>query len=668
MRSAPCVVLIFLSRTSEEPAENDLDPVDITGRGPISICEKPLPFLKQNAPTHEIDATLERKDNLDEPSVKTSPTHSCRSTVGRLDCTSDLYEGSKNCQSSASQSDPQEVVDKVEQIDLTSISTKSGTHTREVSQVTSRSDDMSASLEHVEPCKMDSIPLYVDTMKRHQTRIRGKQHATPSGIVKTPKSPRSPQSPQSVVRRFSELPTKEFHSENIPTQEDLLYLLMSRTRETTKSMQKLEILEQQNRKLCEERIVTDARLEEAESARLQLSGKQAVMDQCLQNFKEKYYKLKSWALEANKDCEVLQTKSVDFQKAITELAIERNDVRKRLEDLNTVHENDVHQMDRMRILIKDVRQMAADQAAIASRKEALLQGNNECLRKEQARCEKLEAHIAQIERHKHRQDQRFQDERDEQKKSLQELFCELKKLTAKGAESQSESREILEGVRLCQSFVLKEPTFISELSQIKGHFEAITQLINLRSTSAIESLKGELDTLGKIFESRTTTESQQSLQAVQESNVQLVKAREKVAQLLQANEQSQTIMDLLRNGKEVAESREAYLKTSTEKLIEVLTNGKGNHQEHQDQLQNSNEALLTKFQAASSQAAEYKGQNDEMSRQIKLLGIQLGDLQKEKDGIVERLQTSVQELLLVKERSRVEMGKKVRLIAIFVIQ
>lgn len=659
------MVLIFLSRRSEEPAENDLDPVDITGREPISIYEKPLPFLKQNTPIHEIDATPERKDNRDEPSVKTSTTHSCRSTVEGLDYMADLHEGSENCQSSASQSDPQEVVDKVEQIDLTSIVTKPGTHTREVSQVTSRSEEISVSLEHVEPCAKDSTPLDAGTMKRQQTRIREKQPVTPSGIVKTPKIPRSP---QSVVRRFSELPTKAFHSENIPTQEDLLYLLMSRTRETTKSMQKLELLEQQNRKLCEERIVTDTRLEEAESAHLQLSGKQAAMDQCLQNFKEKYYKLKRWALEANKDCEVLQTKSVDFQKAITELAKERNYVRKRLEDLNTVHENDVHQMDRLRILIKDVRQMAVDQAAIASRKEALLQVNNECLRKEQARCEKLEAHIAQIERHKHRQDQRFQDERDEQNKALQKLFGELKKLTAKSAESQSESREILEGVRVCQSFVQKEPNFISELSQIKDHFEAITQLINLRSTSAIESLKGELETLCKVFESRTMAESQQSLQAVQESNVQLVKAREEIAQLLQASEQSKAIMELLRNGKEVAESREAYLKNSTEKLIEVLTNGKGNNQEHQDQLKTSNEALLTKFQAASSQAAEYKGQNDEMSRQIKLFRTQLRDLQKEKDGIAERLQTSVQESLLLKERSRVEMGKKVLLIVIFVIQ
>jgi hypothetical protein len=173
-------------------------------------------------------------------------------------------------------------------------------------------------------------------------------------------------------------------------------------------------------------------------------------------------------------------------------------------------------------------------------------------------------------------------------------------------------------------------------------------------------LKGEIESLGKVFESQSTCNNQQNLQAVQDCNVQLVKAKEQVAQLLQAKEQSKTIADLLRSGKEVAESREAYLKANTEKLIVALTDGRCSSQEHLDQMQSANEALLTKFQAASSQAAEFKGQIDEKARQIKLLGVQIGDLQKEKGGIVLQLQTSVQDRILLEERGRVEMDKKVR--------
>lgn len=597
-----------------------------------------------------------QQGDVDEVYVKSSPSPLCCSPVEHSNDVAGSHTASEPHPSSTPMNDDsRDVADDIERITLTPVSGKSA-QSREASQEPSHIQEISGRGNHVNSCKIGSTPLKASTTKRQHIKSRGNSHIDTSRVVKTLKTP--PLQPK--ASRFSELPRDASHSNGIPTEEDLLYLLMSRTRDTAKSLRKLEALERQNYQLREEKLVSEAKLEEAEGNHRELLIKQDMMDRRLEAFKEKYYKLKTWALEANKDCELLQNKSIDLRNAVSELSKERDDLRTSLQSLTEGHSTHVYHMDTMHGLIRDVKQSAADQSAIVNRQNGLLQANKENLRKEQARCDRLEAHIAQIERHKTRQDQRFHDQRNDQNKFLQEVYNELKKMAAQQTGSRSDSKEILDSVRACQSLVQDQPTFISELSQIKDHFEGITQLINLRSKSALEILKGEIDNLRKAIELQSTADSQQHLQAVQECNIQLIKAKEQVAQLLQANEQSMTITNLLRDGKEAAESREADLKASTERLIETITEDRGSKKEHLDQLRSVNEALLAKFQAASSEAAEYKGQIDEKARQIKLLVVQLEDLQKEKGNIVERHQISLQERLLQEQRIRGEMDKKVQ--------
>ncbi|KEF63839.1 uncharacterized protein A1O9_01817 [Exophiala aquamarina CBS 119918] len=431
---------------------------------------------------------------------------------------------------------------------------------------------------------------------------------------------------------------------------------MSRSRETTKSIRKLESIEEQNRLLCEEKILSEARLEEAENAQRQLSAKQAIADQYLDTFKEKYYKLKNWALEANKDCEILQNKSINLRQSLAELTNERDDLRARLQDLDNVQQKSLGQMDRMRGLVNDVRQLAIVNIADFNRKDGVLQAKCEHLRREQARCEKLEAHIAQIGRHKTRQDQRFHDDRDRQNKSLREIFSELTRLAVKDAGMNSESKEILESVKACQVLLKDESTFGPKLAQIKNNIESVTELVSSRLKSAVGTLRE--DVKDQIAKSLTTAETEKSREALQASNAELVKTKEEAARLAHTIEHSKVIIELLRNGKQVAEDREAYLKNNTEKLIEALSEGRGIAQKQFNHLKDTNDALQTKCQAANAKAAEYKVQNDDQSGQIKLLETQRDELQKEKDNIAWQFRNLMEEMILFKETTSREMNEK----------
>jgi len=508
--------------------------------------------------------------------------------------------------------------------------------------------------EYCLPVGTHSPSSTTGSAERHQSKFSGRQPLYSSRVMKTPARIH----PQQCTPHRASRPQKSLSSyEQGPSEEDLLYLLMFRSRETAKSIRKLESIENQNRRLHQEKTLSEARLEKAEIAYRQLSAKQAIGDKSLEAFKEKYYKLKRWALEANKDCEILQNKSVDLNQSLTELTNERVDLRTRLHDLGNFQQNNLGQMDKVRSLINETRQLATINSSDLSRKDGLLQEKTEHLKREQARGERLEAHIAQLERHKIGQDQRFQHERNRQNKVLQELVSELTRLAVKDTEATLESKKILESVKACQILLENDPTLGPELIHLKETMKSMTELISSRLESTLQRLKEDVSE--QVEKVRTTGETDEIEQALLESNTELVKSREEAAGLSQIIEHSKVVIELLRSGKQVAEDREAYLKNNTEKLIEALSEGKETSQKQFDHLKATNDALQTKCEAANSQATEYKVQNDEKSGQIKLLEIQRDNLQKEKDSIAEQLRNLMEEMLLFRETTKRQIDEKV---------
>lgn len=624
-----------------------------------SVCHEAVSSQKEHSSSFKPASEYpEQEDSHDDASaVESSSQHPpCRALEHLEDLVGCSVASEGHSASPVSPSSSKEVINLHENLSLTPMVNATPQHAREGNP---RSHQASIIDEQLLTIGANSPSTATGSIERHQSKVSGKRPPRPLGIIKTPtKTPTKTQLHQFSPRRFSG-PRKEVsYSEQGPSEEDLLYLLMSRSRETTKSIRKLESVEHQNRQLRQEKILSEARLERAENAQRQLSAKQAIVDQSLETFKEKYYKLKTWALEANKDCEILQNKSVDLHQSLIELTNERDNLRTRLQDLSNTNQNNLGQMDRMRSLINDVRQLATVNIADFSRKDGLLQAKREHLRREQARCEKLEAHIAQIERHKIRQDHRFQDEKDRQNKALREILSELTRLAIKDAESTSESKEIFESVKACQVLLKSELKFGPELTQIKDNIESMAELVSSRINSTVETPREDIN--NQLANARTAGETEQNQQALLENNAELVKAREEVARLAQIIEHYKVVMELIRNGKQVAEDREAYLKNHTEKLIEALSEGRGAAQKQFDLLKATNDALQIKCQAANAQAAEYKVQNDEKSRQIKLLEIQRGDLQEEKDGIAGQFRKLMEEMLLFKETTKREMDEKVR--------
>lgn len=256
------------------------------------------------------------------------------------------------------------------------------------------------------------------------------------------------------------------------------------------------------------------KLDQASMAHKASDETQKILRQHLENFKQKYSKLKKWAIEANADCVALQTQSNHLNQSIVELSQDKGTLKTDIEQLRQSKKLASCQMTALRSSIVDISKSAQDSLEQSCRNEGLLIAKTDQLRKEQARSEKLEGHISQMERHKRSQDNRHQQDQHRVSEHLEEISETVTKLKDGCHGSKSEYIKLMDCLTRCEASLSQELASKSDLSHLQDQLADLIKSVDGCSVilsgamqSRFESLEQNLDASSSRFTSAQQSHS-----------------------------------------------------------------------------------------------------------------------------------------------------------------
>ncbi|EXJ93007.1 hypothetical protein A1O3_01563 [Capronia epimyces CBS 606.96] len=460
--------------------------------------------------------------------------------------------------------------------------------------------------------------------------------------------------------QFCSQPTPAHSNPQQPSEEDLLYILMSRARETATAMDRLACLEEQNRHLVREKELTARALKEAITTQNRSVQQQEILTQALDDFKAKYYKLKKWALEANKDCEVLQTQALGFKASLTDLIKDRDEVRAQLEDACSASGDAARRMRSIRSEVGDLSTVAQSTISAVDRMDGLLLAQAEHLRSEKQKCRKLETHIVLMQHERHKHDSRLHCQNQALNETLRGMTNQLEALETRNVDESVEQGQLMECRKMLQTLLDSGLSTNADLGSLRQMLGSMNELLSRHAThanSTSETFQAAIEALKEQLQNETSAQTATLLSEVQSGNKELIQAREEIAHLHQRSDQADGIVELLRNGKSIAESREKHLQSTTEKLIAALGDHKEATRKQSIDFENQNRSLLTKWQSACSQLAECKQQKEGKQEEIKGLKVKLLESETNQQALQQELEKSQEQIHHV-QRSAEQRSKE----------
>ncbi|OQV08369.1 hypothetical protein CLAIMM_12656 [Cladophialophora immunda] len=452
-----------------------------------------------------------------------------------------------------------------------------------------------------------------------------------NGVVKRPGSISSPKV-HTMIRGYHDNET------NVPqpSEEDLLFLLMSRARETQKALERLKDLEHENQNLRELQGQTEAELQQTVKTRDECSQYSDFLCQSLDIFKQKYCKLKKWALETNKDCEMLQEKASGFHRTLTALTKDRDQLLTQLRGLQCSSDSSSEQLESIRDGVREAKAMAEDSTVTIRQLEAFAMAQNEHLMSETQRCRRLEAHILQLEQEKNKQNIRLYSQHQATNQTLQDISKGLATLHKERAEEDSATTRIIERLHQIQSAIDNNLPVKSDLAPLRDDCISVNSSIAKLEGSLSEKVQTAVASLKHDLQHDVSTQVSRLLSEVQSGNVELVEAKAEVARLQAKIEQTQEIMELLHEAKREAQKHEAELQATNQSL----RNNKAAALTQSEELRTSLRTVTTKWQTASSELEKCKQDKSEVQAEVIDLTIRLSEATQEHNVLQAELMAS----------------------------
>lgn len=398
-----------------------------------------------------------------------------------------------------------------------------------------------------------------------------------------------------------------------PSEEDLLFLLMSRARETNRSMQKLQHLEAQNVALREQKAASDAELEQAVVAQIQNAEQLGSMNNCLQKFKEKYYKLKKWAFEANQDCETLQQQASGFQRSLSTLKKERDDIALQLTDIQSSYGSARDHLEILHLEIQGLKSETQTSTSTMNKMDGILMAQGNHLKSERQRCRKLEAHIAHLEHERNKQDTRLNNQHQQFNESLEKLSEDIGALQRDKSEDTFRGTRAVEFLSRCLSLLENESVTKSDFAALKEGFGSTTDSLNNVKDAIAMELQDQLHNLRHELQSKALEEAENLFSVLRSENNNLTAAKAEIAVLERVNEHNKENLHFLNSQQKLAVDREKNVQNTIQSLD-------GGHREkmlkHVSDLETIISSLTIRWQSANSQLANCEREKNECQDEI----------------------------------------------------
>lgn len=410
-----------------------------------------------------------------------------------------------------------------------------------------------------------------------------------------------------------------------PSEEDLLFLLLSRVRKTDIALKRLEHLEHENEDLQLERVQTNAKLQQAISAHNECARKSSFLSDNMAKFKEKYYKLKNWAFEANRDCEELQQKASGFERTLVDLTDDRDQLFTQLQDIKASTGSASTQLENVRKGIRETKLMANDCITSSNILNSIVIEKDDGLRKQEQRCRKLDVHIVHLEKERDMQNVRMHKQQQQLQQTLQFVFEKLQLIENGKLEQTAENDCIIEELSRIESTlngVLDKP---QDFGPLEESLQTTATSLSAMITSTTEKLLNAVTKSREDLQHHSSADLARLLSAVTDVG-SLLETEAEVARLKEKDLQTEKRVELLQNAKAAAEERVTSLKKTTDRTVDALIRENEALQKQTSDIATTSSELRIKWQAVSSQLEKCKREKLEVEQGREELNAELNDL------------------------------------------
>ncbi len=421
---------------------------------------------------------------------------------------------------------------------------------------------------------------------------------------------RSSQNPH-IHRRGTARPVQQ------PSEEDLLFLLMARARDNNQARKRLDHVERENKNLQQQKMQLDASLQQTMDSRDGCAQEYTLLSQNLEQFKEKYSKLKKWALETNKDCEQLQEQAASFNRALSNLTKDKTHLVAQLQDAQSSAVTVAEQIVNVRGEVREVNLMAEERLRSVDHMSGLLVSKDQELKKETQRGSKLELQITQLEQEKEKHTLRMHNDQQELNKTLQAMSGSLQALHDQGVEKMSEEGVTAASLGRIQAVLDSDMGTKADICSLKSGFDTTVASLDEMKQAICEKLQQVTSTVKDDLQKDASTHAESLLSAVQSESSRLVEVKTALASLEQKAENAREIVKLLRETKVAAEGN---LKVIADNLTKALGPEKEAAKKEIEHLMTQLGELRTKWQRACSDRAtcEQERQQEKTQQQSQL--------------------------------------------------
>ncbi|OAG38179.1 hypothetical protein AYO21_07639 [Fonsecaea monophora] len=439
------------------------------------------------------------------------------------------------------------------------------------------------------------------------------------------KSPRTCRS-RTASNRRERRPRDDETALTQPSDEDMHFFLMYRAREKQNTFERLvEHLKHENQDLRELNEQTETKLRRTVNERDECAEYSELLSQSLIAFKEKYCKLKRWALETNKDCETLQQNASEFQRTLAGLTKDRDYLLTQLYEVRCSSDSASVQMESLRNGVGAAQAMAENSIATIKQLTAFATAQDDHLMSEKQRCRKLEAHILYLDQEKCKQRVSLQCQQLVTNQTLQDISKQLSELQSERVEEDSATDRIMERLYRIGSVVDNNLLVKSDLVPLREDCTSVSSSLTQLEESLSEKVQSAIASLKHDLQHDISTQVSRLLSEVQSGNIELAEAKAEVARLEGKTGQTQQIIELLREAKHEAQKHEAELHNTNK----GLRNNREAAIVQSEELRTSLRTVTTKWQTACSELEKCKQDKNEIHADVIDLTIRLNEAMTE---------------------------------------
>lgn len=358
----------------------------------------------------------------------------------------------------------------------------------------------------------------------------------------------------------------------------------------------------------------------------QIESERDILIKSLETFKEKYYKLKNWALEANQDCEGLANEASALKRSLAEVSRDRDGLFRQLQDLQDASGSATDQMDTLRSRIRDATKATRNQGAALCNLSGQLLQQEQRLKDERYRSKRLETHIMYMEQERDKQSLSIISKADMLDASLQVMSGKLQALMNTRGERVSENIEAFKAfMEMCQLIREKDLVTNADLEGVTHTLESLRDMMEEHSRSINDTFVVSMRDFVDELKRQSSTEADDH-QFQEESTA--------TETSLEDNSVHQgQVINLLRDGQSMVKSDSRKQLFATEAIREVLEAQKTISRQRITTLQIEINDLSVKYEESRREIDDLLARHKTAEGQIDELRTKHEDAQKKADDL-----------------------------------